>query len=171
MRLNWKPGKTGQLTPRGRVRPVFVGGTTIEYVTLHNLSVIGERDIRVGDRVFIQRAGNVIPFVSGPVNTSKRDGSEQDIQAPVTCPSCGGPLIEVGASRVLHCENTQGCPSQKLRRLSHWSSRAAADVEGLSEKRLGQLADVGLVTKTSDLYKLTYEGPDAFGFSCSRGYG
>jgi len=155
--VDWRPGKTGQLTPRGRVSPVFVAGTTIEYVTLHNLSVIGERDIRIGDRVFIQRAGDVIPFVSGPVDTSKRDGSEKGIEAPQICPSCGGPLIEIGDSRILHCENTQGCPSQKLRRLSHWSSRAAADVEGLSEKRLGQLTDAGLIDHNSDLYKLTHE--------------
>lgn len=157
LEVDWRPGKTGQLTPRGRVSPVFVAGTTIEYVTLHNLSVIAERDIRIGDRVFIQRAGDVIPFVSGPADASQRDGSELEIVPPKKCPSCGGQLVEVGESRVLHCENTQGCPSQRLRRLAHWASRAGADIEGLSERRLAQLTETGLVNRNSDLYALTFE--------------
>jgi DNA ligase (NAD+) len=157
LEVDWKPGKTGQLTPRGRVTPVFVGGTTITYASLHNLSMIAERDIRIGDRIRIQRAGDVIPFVAGPVDISKRDGSEQVIVPPSACPSCGGPLVEVGSSRILKCENTLGCPSQKLRRLSHFSSRAAADVEGLSEQRLAQLTEAGLLSRTSDLYRLTRE--------------
>jgi DNA ligase (NAD+) len=156
LEVDWTPGKTGQLTPRGRVSPVFVAGTTIEHVTLHNLAVIGERDIRVGDRVFIQRAGDVIPFVSGPVDTSTRDGSEQAIEPPGACPSCGGPLVEVGDSRILRCENTQGCSSQRLRRLIHFSSRAGADIEGLSQQRLGQLTEAGLISRPSDLYSLTH---------------
>lgn len=157
LEVDWTPGKTGQLTPRARVTPVFVGGTTITYASLHNLSMIAERDIRIGDRIKIQRAGDVIPFVAGPVDVSKRDGSEQVITPPAACPSCGGPLVEIGASRILRCENTLGCPSQKLRRLSHFASRAAADVEGLSEQRLAQLTDAGLLTRTSDLYRLTRE--------------
>ena len=156
LEVDWTPGKTGQLTPRGRVERVFVSGTHIEHVTLHNLAVIAARDIRVGDRVYILRRGDVIPFVSGVVDPAERDGSERIIEPPAACPSCGGPLVLVGESRVVMCENSQGCPAQRLRRLIHWCSRAGADVEGLSEARLEQLVDAGLVSTPSDIYRLDY---------------
>ena len=154
--VDWTPGKTGQLTPRGHVERVFVSGTHIERVTLHNLAVIAARDIRVGDRVYILRRGDVIPFVSGVVEAADRDGTERVIEPPDACPSCGGPLAVVGASRVVMCENTQGCPAQRLRRLIQWCSRAGADVEGLSEARLEQLIEAGLVSTPSDIYRLDY---------------
>jgi DNA ligase (NAD+) len=157
LEVDWTPGKTGQLTPRGRVERVFVSGTHIEHVSLHNLAVIAERDIRVGDRVYILRRGDVIPFVSGVVNPADRDGSERVIEPPTACPSCGGPLVIVGGSKVVMCENSQGCPAQRLRRLIHWCSRAGADVEGLSEARLEQLIGAGLVSAPSDIYRLDYE--------------
>jgi DNA ligase (NAD+) len=136
---------------------VFVSGTHIEHVSLHNLAVIETRDIQVGDRVYILRRGDVIPFVSGVVNPADRDGTERVIEPPATCPSCGGPLAIVGTSRVVICENTQGCPAQRLRRLIQWCSRAGADVEGLSEARLEQLIEAGLVSTPSDIYRLDYE--------------
>jgi DNA ligase (NAD+) len=152
--VDWTPGKTGQLTPRGHVERVFVSGTHIEHVSLHNLAVIATRDIRVGDRVYILRRGDVIPFVSGVVDPADRDGTERAIDPPDACPSCGGPLAIVGSSRVVMCENTQGCPAQRLRRLIQWCSRAGADVEGLSEARLEQLIQAGLVSTPSDIYRL-----------------
>ncbi len=155
--VDWTPGKTGQLTPRGHVERVFVAGTNIEHVSLHNLAVIAQRDVRIGDRVSIMRRGDVIPFVSGVVNAAERDGTERVIEPPGVCPSCGGPLIEVGESRVVVCENTQGCPAQRLRRLIQWCSRAGADVEGLSEARLQQFIDAELVSTPSDIYRLDYE--------------
>jgi len=156
LEVDWTPGKTGQLTPRGRVERVFVSGTHIEHVSLHNLAVIASRDIRVGDRVYILRRGDVIPFVSGVVDPAKRDGSEEVIEPPAACPSCGGPLVLVGESTVVMCENSQGCPAQRLRRLIHWCSRAGADVEGLSEARLEQLVDASLVSTPSDIYRLDH---------------
>ncbi|MGA2926310.1 MAG: NAD-dependent DNA ligase LigA [Solirubrobacteraceae bacterium] len=155
--VDWTPGKTGQLTPRGRVERVFVSGTHIEHVSLHNLAVIAARDIRVGDRVYILRRGDVIPFVSGVVDPGERDGSERVIEPPTVCPSCGAPLVIVGPSRVVMCENSQGCPAQRLRRLIQWCSRAGADVEGLSEARLEQLIGAGLVSTPSDIYRLDHE--------------
>jgi DNA ligase (NAD+) len=157
LEIDWTPGKTGQLTPRGRVERVFVSGTHIEHVSLHNLAVIAARDIRIGDRVYILRRGDVIPFVSGVVAPAERDGSERVIEPPSACPSCGEALVLVGESRVVMCENSQGCPAQRLRRLIHWCSRAGADVEGLSEARLEQLADAGLVSTPSDIYRLDYD--------------
>ncbi len=155
--VDWTPGKTGQLTPRGHVERVFVSGTHIEHVSLHNLAVIAGRDIRLGDRVYILRRGDVIPFVSGVVNPAERDGTERVIEPPAACPSCGGPLAIVGESKVVMCENSQGCPAQRLRRLIHWCSRAGADIEGLSEARLEQLIGAGLVSTPSDIYRLDYE--------------
>jgi DNA ligase (NAD+) len=154
LEVDWTPGKTGQPTPRGRVERVFVSGTHIEQVTLHNLAVIAARDVRIGDRVYILRRGDVIPFVSGVVNPDQRGGNEREIEQPAACPSCGGPLALVGASRVVMWENSQGCPAQRLRRLIHWCSRAGANVEGLSEARLEQLIDTGLVSAPSDIYRL-----------------
>jgi DNA ligase (NAD+) len=155
--VDWTPGKTGQLTPRGHVERVFVSGTHIEHVSLHNLAVIAARDIRIGDRVYILRRGDVIPFVSGVVNPAERDGTERVIERPSACPSCGGPLTIVGPSRIVMCENSQGCPAQRLRRLIQWCSRAGADIEGLSEARLEQLIDAGFVSTPSDIYRLDYE--------------
>jgi DNA ligase (NAD+) len=85
-------GQDGQLTSRGQVERVYVPGTHIEHVTLHNLAVIAQRDSRVGDRVYILHRGDVIPFVSGVVDPGDRDGSERIIEPPESCPSCGGPL-------------------------------------------------------------------------------
>jgi DNA ligase (NAD+) len=169
--VDWTPGKTGQLTPRGRVERVFVSGTHIEHVTLHNLAVIAARDIRIGDRVYILRRGDVIPFVSGVVIPADRDGSERRIEPPDVCPSCGGPLAMVGESEVVMCENSQGCPAQRLRRLIHWCSRAGADVEGLSEARLEQLIDAGLVSRPSDIYRLDYDALMPDGKARFEGWG
>ena len=171
LEVDWTPGKTGQLTPRGRVERVFVSGTHIEHVTLHNLAVIAARDIRVGDRVYILRRGDVIPFVSGVVNPAERDGSERAIEPPAACPSCGGPLALVGESKVVMCENSQGCPAQRLRRLIHWCSRAGADVEGLSEARLEQLSEAGLVSAPSDIYRLDYDALMPGGKARFEGWG
>jgi DNA ligase (NAD+) len=155
--VDWTPGKTGQLTPRGHVERVFVSGTHIEHVSLHNLAVIAARDVRIGDRVYILRRGDVIPFVSGVVDPAERDGTERVIEPPDACPSCGTPLVIAGESRVVICENSQGCPAQRLRRLIQWCSRAGADVEGLSDARLEQLIGAGLVSTPSDVYRLDYD--------------
>lgn len=95
--------------------------------------------------------------MSGVVNPAERDGTERVIEPPGACSTCGGPLVLVGVSKVVMCENSQGCPAQRLRRLIHWCSRAGADVEGLSEARLEQLIDAGLVSTPSDIYRLDYQ--------------
>ncbi|MGH2909688.1 MAG: BRCT domain-containing protein, partial [Solirubrobacteraceae bacterium] len=147
----WQVGKTGRVAPVAEIEPIFLAGTTIRRATLHNLKVIGERDIRVGDRITLYRAGDVIPYVEGPV-VSARDGSEQPIEAPAACPSCGTPLIEVGESRLLQCENTLGCPAQRLGRLSHWASRAAADIDAIGSSWIERFIDAGLLSGPADFY-------------------
>lgn len=152
---DFTPGKTGKLVPRLIVQPVFVAGTTITYASGHNPRLIRERDIRVGDRVHIKRAGDVIPFVVGPVDVTMRDGSEQEIIFPTHCPSCGGEVVERGESRELYCENIAGCPSQTLRRLIHWASRPAADIDAIGPTWIEAFVDAGLLRTPADFYRLT----------------
>ena len=104
------------------LEPVFVGGTTVTRATLANQEVIRARDVRIGDTVLVRRAGDVIPFVAGVLDASKRTGDEREIEPPSECPSCGQPLTEQGNSRELYCTNV-ACPAQTVRRLIHWASR------------------------------------------------
>lgn len=152
--VTWQVGKSGIVAPVAEIAPLFLAGTTIRRATLANLSVIAEKDVRVGDRIRIRRAGDVIPEILGPVDVNKRTGKEEIIDAPAGCPSCGGPLIEEGNSRQLRCENTQGCPAQQHRRLIHFASRKAADIEGVSESWLEKFAEAGLLNRPSDIYRL-----------------
>lgn len=154
--VDFTPGKTGKLTPRAILEPIDLDGSTVQRASLANLQVAADRDIRIGDYVILQKANDVIPQVVGPSNPALRDGSEKPVSAPDACPSCGGPLVEVGDSREIFCENVAACPAQNLRRLIHWAGRYAADIEGLSAKRLEALSDAGKVKAPSDLYRLTY---------------
>jgi DNA ligase (NAD+) len=107
----------------------------------------------VGDTVLVRRAGDVIPFVAGVLDASKRTGAEREIIAPSQCPSCGQPLTEQGNSRELYCTNV-ACPAQTVRRLIHWSSRAAADIEAIGPVWIERLNDAGLLECASDFYAL-----------------
>ena len=119
----WDVGKIGKVAPVAVLEPVFVGGTTVTRATLANQEVIRARDVRIGDTVLVRRAGDVIPFVAGVLDASKRTGAEREIVPPSECPSCGQPLTEQGNSRELFCTNV-ACPAQTVRRLIHWASRA-----------------------------------------------
>ena len=138
----WDVGKTGKVAPVAALEPVFVGGTTVTRATLANQEVIRARGIKIGDTVLVRRAGDVIPFVAGVLDASKRTGAEQDIVPPSECPSCGEPLTEQGNSRELFCTNVV-CPAQTVRRLIHWASRAAADIEAVGPVWIERLAAAG----------------------------
>jgi DNA ligase (NAD+) len=152
----WDVGKTGKIAPVAALEPVFVGGTTVTRATLANQEVIRARGIRIGDTVLVRRAGDVIPFVAGVLDASKRTGAEREIVAPTGCPSCGQPLTEQGNSRELFCTNV-ACPAQTVRRLIHWASRAAADIEAVGPVWIERLAEAGDLERPSDLYALTKE--------------
>ncbi|WP_432875513.1 NAD-dependent DNA ligase LigA [Kribbella sp. CA-245084] len=152
----WDVGKTGKIAPVAWLEPVFVGGTTVTRATLANQEVIRARDIKIGDTVLVRRAGDVIPFVAGVLDASKRTGDEQDIVPPVVCPSCGFPLTEQGNSRELFCTNVS-CPAQTVRRLIHWASRAAADIDAIGGVWIERLAEAGILENPSDFYYLTAE--------------
>ena len=152
----WDVGKTGKVAPVAALEPVFVGGTTVTRATLANQEVIRARGIKIGDTVLVRRAGDVIPFVAGVLDESKRTGAERDIVPPSQCPSCGEPLTEQGNSRELFCTNV-ACPAQTVRRLIHWASRAGADIEAVGPVWIEKLAAAGDLENPSDFYTLTKE--------------
>ncbi|HMJ34212.1 MAG TPA: NAD-dependent DNA ligase LigA [Baekduia sp.] len=151
--VEWQVGKIGRIAPRARVEPVFVGGVTVENITLHNPRLIRERDLRIGDTIAVVRRGDVIPFAGRSI-PEDRDGSEEVIVAPTHCPSCGTELEIRGTGEERWCLNLQ-CPAQATRRLMHWASRAAADMEGVGDVWIEKLADDGLLKRRSDFYTLT----------------
>lgn len=152
----WDVGKTGKIVPVAWLEPVFVGGTTVTKATLANQEVIRARDIKVGDTVLVRRAGDVIPFVAGVLDAAKRTGEELDIISPTECPSCDQPVTEQGNSRELFCTNV-ACPAQTVRRLIHWASRAAADIDAIGGVWIERLAEAGILESPSDFYTLTKE--------------
>ncbi len=152
----WDVGKIGKVAPVAVLEPVFVGGTTVTRATLANQEVIRARDVRIGDTVLVRRAGDVIPFVAGVLDAAKRTGEEREIEPPSDCPSCGQPLTEQGNSRELYCTNV-ACPAQTVRRLIHWASRAAADIEAVGPVWIERLNEHKLLERVSDFYALTRE--------------
>ncbi|OXM46088.1 NAD-dependent DNA ligase LigA [Amycolatopsis alba] len=152
----WDVGKTGKIAPVAWLEPVFVGGTTVTRATLANQEVIRARGIKIGDTVLVRRAGDVIPFVAGVLDAAKRTGEEREIVPPSVCPSCEEPLTEQGNSRELFCTNV-ACPAQTVRRLIHWASRAAADIDAIGGVWIERLAEAGILEHPSDFYRLTKE--------------
>lgn len=148
-------GRTGVLTPVAKMKPVQLGGVTISHATLHNQAEIERKDIRPGDTVIIQRAGDVIPQVVKVV-LSQRTGSEPPFIMPATCPSCGSGIHKSENEAAHRCLNME-CPAQVRERLIHFVSRKGMDIDGLGEKLIHQLLDRGLVRAPADLYRLTRE--------------
>jgi DNA ligase (NAD+) len=147
-------GRTGSLNPFAVLTPVQVAGVTIRLAALHNEEDITRKDIRVGDTVIIQRAGEVIPQVIGPV-LSKRTGSEQPFQMPTQCPVCGSPVIKPEGEAMSRCTGVAICPAQRFERLKHFVSRAAMDIDGIGEKLVAALIQNELVRDPADYYALT----------------
>jgi DNA ligase (NAD+) len=145
-------GRTGVLTPYAMLDPVDIGGVIVKQATLHNFDYIAEKDIRVGDRVLVKRAGEVIPYVIGPV-VSLRDGSESIFRPPENCPTCGEPVENLPNEVAWYCVNA-ACPAQLIRNLEHFVSRGAMDILGLGIKIVEQLVQSGLVHDVADLYSL-----------------
>jgi DNA ligase (NAD+) len=148
-------GRTGRLTPVAELEPVNIGGVEVARASLHNLSEIERKDIRIGDIVVVERAGDVIPQVAGPVK-EKRTGLEKRFNMPKSCPECGGAVELSNDKRLASCTNTM-CPAQLRRGISHFVSRSGMDIEGLGYKRVDQLIDAGLLTSISSLYSLKVE--------------
>ena len=148
-------GRTGVLKPGGVLEPVFVGGTTITNVTLHNFDQIAEKDIRIGDTVIVRRAGDVIPYIEGPV-PEERDGSERVVEVPAVCPFSGDPVIRPEGMVDYFCANPY-CPERVFRSLEFFASRGALDIDGLGGQTIKQLMDEGLIKDEADLFSLTLD--------------
>ena len=148
-------GRTGVITPFAVLESVEVGGVTVRQATLHNFDFIDEKDIRIGDRVLIKRAGDVIPYVIGPV-VEARTGEEVPFRIPEHCPSCGESLERVEGEVAIYCVNA-ACPAQLVRNIEHFASRGAMDIEGLGIKIAHILVEENLVSDVADLYNLKEE--------------
>jgi DNA ligase (NAD+) len=148
-------GRTGVLTPYAMLEPVDIGGVIVKQATLHNFDYIAEKDIRIGDRVRVKRAGEVIPYVIGPV-VELRSGNEPVYQPPSVCPACGEPVEKLSGEVAWYCVNAS-CPAQLIRNLEHFVSRGAMDIVGLGIKIVEQLVESGLVHDVADLYTLRKE--------------
>ena len=149
-------GRTGVLTPLAILEPVRLAGTTVSRATLHNIDIIRERDVRIGDTVLVQKAGDIIPEIVGSVR-EKRTGAEIPYSFPETCPSCGERLFwdsEEGESGALRCQNP-ACPAQLERGLIHFASRGAMNIDGLGPSLIRALIDAALIRDAADLFSLS----------------
>jgi DNA ligase (NAD+) len=148
-------GRTGAVTPFAMLDPVFVSGSTVSMATLHNADDIARKDIREGDWVVVEKAGDVIPRVVGPI-LSRRHADSKPWVMPTTCPRCGSTLHRAEEEAVWRCENTS-CPAKLQRGLEHFASRGAMNIEGLGESLIAQVISAGLVHDYADVYALTAE--------------
>jgi DNA ligase (NAD+) len=147
-------GRTGALTPLAMLEPVNIGGVIVSRATLHNEDEIRRKDIRIGDSVIVQRAGDVIPQVV-QVITERRTGDEREFVMPELCPVCGSPTHRAEGEAVRHCTNS-ACPAQLKRHIHHFVSRGGMDIEGLGEKLANRFVDLGMIRDLGDIYSLDW---------------
>ncbi len=155
LRVEYQVGRTGNIGPVAKIDPVHIGGVTVSSVSLFNEDVIREKDIRVGDTVLVERAGDVIPYIVKPL-TELRNGKEQPIHFPKHCPSCGTVLFKSEEEAAWRCININ-CPAQVLERLIHFASRDAMDIRGLGAALIEKFYSLGMLTSIPQVYQLNYE--------------
>ncbi len=148
-------GRTGVITPYAILEPVEIGGVVVRQATLHNFDYIFEKDIRIGDRIFVKRAGDVIPYVIGPV-IDARDGSEKPFEIPAYCPACDSHIEQTIGEVAWYCMNA-ACPAQLVRNLEYFVSRSAMDIVGMGIKIGEQLVKENLLADVADVYQLTMD--------------
>ena len=153
--VDWNVGRTGVVTPRAILEPVFLAGVTVSHATLHNLDELERLGLKIGDEVEIERAGDVIPKVLRAL-PEQRTGDERDIEIPTRCPTCDTALVRDEGKVALRCENF-ACPAQVKSHLAYFASRGALDIRGLGEKQVEQLLREGLVKDAADLFFLEHD--------------
>lgn len=153
--VDFQVGRTGQLTPVARLKPVFVGGTTISNCTLHNLDEISRLDIHIGDTIIIHRAGDVIPKITGVVKERRTpEIALHPVKIPTICPACGSALERLEGEVALRCTGGLVCPMQQLLGIAHFVSREAMNIDGLGERIIEAMINQHLISRVSDLYTL-----------------
>jgi DNA ligase (NAD+) len=155
LRVDYQVGRTGNISPVAKIEPVHIGGVTVGSISLFNEDVIREKDIRIGDTVLVERAGDVIPYIVKPL-TELRNGEEQPIKFPTHCPSCGDQLYRSADEAAWRCVNIS-CPAQVLERLMHFASKDAMDIRGLGAAIIEKFYTLGLLTSIPQIYQLDYE--------------
>lgn len=150
-------GRTGALTPVARLKPVFVGGVTVSKAALHNEAEIWRKDVRIGDTVYVRRAGDVIPEVVKVVLERRPPTNSRPFQMPLQCPVCGSEVVKNKGEAIARCSSSLYCPAQRKAAIKHFASRRAMDIQGLGEKLVDQLMMCKLVKDVVDLYSLTVQ--------------
>lgn len=157
LEIEFSVGRTGVITPVAIMEPVFISGSTVQRATLHNFDELAKKDVRPGDTVRIQKAAEVIPEVIEVVLEKRPESAKEPVQPPTQCPVCNAPVVQIAGEVALRCSNPSGCPAQVLRRLQHWVSKGALDIDGVGPSLLEQLVTTGLIASPADLYRLTME--------------
>jgi len=152
LKIHINVGRTGVLNPWAELEPVEVGGVTVEKATLHNEEDIRRKDLREGDMVIVQRAGDVIPQVVAPL-TDLRTGAEKPFSMPSECPSCGTPVARIPGEVAVRCPNPD-CPAKRAEAIKHFVSKAAMDIDGVGDKLVERLLSLALIRDAADLYRL-----------------
>jgi len=155
LRVEYQVGRTGNIGPVAKLEPVAIGGVTVSSVSLFNEDVIREKDLRIGDTVLVERAGDVIPYIVKALH-ELRTGKEQPIKFPANCPACGDELYRAEEEAAWRCTNIN-CSAQVLERLMHFASKDAMDIRGLGEANIRKFYDLDLLTTIPQVYKLDFE--------------
>lgn len=157
LELEFSVGRTGVITPVALMEPVFISGSTVQRATLHNFDELAKKDVRPGDTVRVQKAAEIIPEIIEVV-LEKRPASATDaVTPPSHCPVCNAPVVQYDDEVALRCSNPAGCSAQVLRRLEHWVSKNALDIDGVGPALLEQLVQRGALNAPADLYRLTVD--------------
>jgi DNA ligase (NAD+) len=154
--ITYQVGRTGAITPVANLEPVEISGTTVKRASLHNADQIERLDVRVGDEVFVEKGGEIIPKIVA-VDLSKRPENSQPTVYTTNCPECGTDLVRTEGDAKHFCPNEMGCPPQVKGRIEHFISRKAMDIDGIGSETVDQLVEAGLITNYADLYDLQYE--------------
>ncbi len=155
LKVEYQVGRTGNIGPVAKIRPVHIGGVTVSSVSLFNEDLIKEKDLRIGDTVLVERAGDVIPYIVKSLHEI-RNGDEQPIIFPKNCPACGDELYRLPEEAAWRCTNIN-CSAQVLERLMHFVSKAAMDIRGLGDANIKKFYELGFLTTISQVYQLDYE--------------
>lgn len=154
--VTYQVGRTGAVTPVAELEPVFLAGTTVKRASLHNANEIARLDLHIGDYVFVEKGGDIIPKVTG-VDREKRSDSMKPVIYIAKCPECNTKLVRVEGEAAFYCPNVNGCPPQIKGRIEHFIQRKAMDIDSLGERTIHQLYELGLVKSPADLYDLKRE--------------